>query len=101
VISSAKQSISFKDGGNEFSFKSPPASVEWQDMTYADNRGFQYEGYIVVVEDSYGNVVAMKSTRDPYEKNWGKIKGAPRGTKFDREFDPVGSSRNSWSRGSL
>ncbi|MEN8255965.1 MAG: SHD1 domain-containing protein [Verrucomicrobiota bacterium] len=101
LISCADQSLSFKDDKKTFSFKSPPASVEWQDMTFADNRGFKYKGYIAVVEDSDGNVVAMESTRDLYEKNWGKIKGAPKGTKFDRQLDAVGGSHNSWSAGSL
>lgn len=101
LISCADQSLSFKDDSKAFCFKSPPASVEYQDMTFADNRGFQYEGYIVVVEDSDGNVVAMKSTRELYEKNWEKIRGAPKGSRFDRQLDLVGGSGNSWSAGSL
>lgn len=101
LISCASHPLSFKDDGNVFCFKSPPASVERMDKTYADNHGFQYKGYIAVVEDSAGNVVAMKSTRNLYEKNWGKIRGASKGARFDREFDLVGNSQDSWSTGSL
>ncbi len=101
VISCATQSLSFREDSGVFSFKSQPASVEWQVMTFADNRGFKYKGYIAAVEDDAGNVIEMESTRDLYEKNWGKIKGALRGVKFDREFDSVGGSGNSWSAGSL
>lgn len=101
LISCASHSLSFNDGENTFSFKSTPASVEWQDMTFADNRGFKYEGYIVVVEDDAGNVIAMESTRDLYENNWNKIRGAAKGAQFDHELDIVSGSYNSWSAGSL
>ena len=60
LISNATQSLSFREDGGINSFKSQPASVEWQDMVYADNRGFKYKGYIVVVEDDAGNAVSIR-----------------------------------------
>ncbi len=62
---------------------------------YMDSLGFRYEGYLVVVVDDAGLVMAMKSNQGKYEKNWSKIKDANKGSQFDRDFDLTDEKRDS------
>ncbi len=96
LISCVKESVSFADE-NVAQFKTPVARVQYINAGYIDNQGFRYEGYLVVVADDAGQVVAMESNQGKYEKNWSKIKDANKGAQFDRDFDLLdGERHNSW-----
>lgn len=93
LISHVKESASF-ESEKSVQFKTPSATVQYIKSLYSDSRGFRYEGYLVVVEDDAGQVVAMESNQGKYEKNWSKIKGASKGAQFDRDFDKTGEIRD-------
>ncbi|MEE9368343.1 MAG: SHD1 domain-containing protein [Pontiella sp.] len=86
VISFAEHTFSFKTSKTT-TFKTTPATVEYTKSSYSVNRGLKYEGYLVVVEDQKGGIVAFESSQSSYEKNVHKFKSVRKGTKFDRDFD--------------
>lgn len=97
LISHAEHSNGFIDE-NIVQFHSPSALVEYSKSS-SGNRGFRYEGYLVVVEDDQGQVVAMESNKEKYETNWSKIKNTRKGSRFDRDFDLLdGKQYTSWSQ---
>jgi hypothetical protein len=48
--------------------------------------GAEYHGYLVIVEDDRGGIIAIKSNQTTYEKNIMKIKGRKIGTRFDKNY---------------
>lgn len=86
VISYAEHEFSFKSSKTT-QFKTAPVTVEYTKSNYAQNRGARYEGFLVLVEDKEGNIVAVESSQTSYEKNAHKFKAAKKGTEFDNDFD--------------
>lgn len=55
-------------------------------VKYTTNSGSELGGYLVVITDAEGRVVAMKSTRSSLEKNLERIRGAPVSTSKKKAF---------------
>jgi len=97
LVSRVKESVSFADR-KVAQFTTPVARVQYTKSGYSGSHGFRYEGYLVVVVDDAGQIVAMKSNQGKYEKSWSKIKDASKGAQFDRSFDLMDEKReSSWS----
>jgi hypothetical protein len=65
--------------------------------------GLQYKGYLAIVKDRTGEVLAMKSSKLDFEKNAKVIMGALRGARFDADFKPVvaGKAKRTEERGGM
>jgi hypothetical protein len=79
---------------DEFFFKCPAATVEFTDSAYTDRRGYRYEGYLLIIEDEAGEMIAVESNRGELESHWKAIKGARKGTQFDEDFDQLTQKRS-------
>jgi hypothetical protein len=88
IMADKTEEFSFK-AGDSLEFDTTPASLQYRESGYSEHNNFRYEGYLVVVEDSKGEVVAMESNKDSFEKMWHKLKGAKTGNLFDRDYDLV------------
>ena len=51
-------------------------------------KGIEYKGYIAIVRDLAGQIIAIKSSRPEFEKNIDALLGTQKGDIFDREFEP-------------
>lgn len=97
LISHEEHSINFM-AGKVVQFRTSPASVQHIKSGYSNDQGFRYEGYLVLIEDDKGRVLAMESNKEKYEKNRNKLKSAKKGAQFDRDFDLMDEKRrSSWS----
>ncbi len=92
LLSIDKQEFSFRKS-KEFKFRSQPVTVEYSRGSYTTKRGSRYEGYILVVEDKEGKVLAIESSQGTYEKHLHKIKKAKKGNQLDRDFDVIQTRR--------
>lgn len=92
LLSKTEHKFDFKYGKTT-SFNSSPVTVEYTKSDYLSNNGYRYEGYLVVVEDSAGNVVACESTNSSYEEHLVKIKNAKENAMLDDDFDVISRRR--------
>ncbi len=53
----------------------------------------EYKGWVVVVFDSAGNRVAMKSSRGEYAENIGTLLALAKETTLDERYEPLGSDK--------
>lgn len=95
LISKAEKKISFADGVDQHFFKCPAAETEYTNTSYSDQRGYRYEGYLVMVEDAAGNILAVESNRGEIESHCKAIRGAEVNTEFDGDFDRMSRKRTS------
>jgi hypothetical protein len=72
VVGKADAPFSFEKQGAVF--LKADGSVSYWDSYGSGKQGWKYEGYIVVVENEKGQVIAVESNKSTYEKNWSKIK---------------------------
>ncbi|MDH3981495.1 MAG: SHD1 domain-containing protein [Kiritimatiellaceae bacterium] len=86
VVSYATHKFSFKNS-KAAQFAAPAATVEYTKSDYVSNHGQKFEGYLVIVEDQDGNVVATETNQSKYENHVHKFKKAKKGTRFDSGFD--------------
>ncbi|MDF7799372.1 SHD1 domain-containing protein [Pontiellaceae bacterium B1224] len=88
IIIHKEQKLDFKNTA-KVSFASGSASVQnykgWS-STSNGKYGAEYHGYLVIVEDDRGNVIAVESNQTTYEKNIASIKGKDVGTRFDKNY---------------
>jgi len=88
VLNYTKHEFDFKY--SDFtSFGSNPITVEYTKSDYVSNNGYKYEGYLVVVEDSLGEVIVIEASQSAYEKHYQKIRQASENSVFDDDFDIV------------
>lgn len=72
VIASSDRSFSFeKEKPTEFS---ATGSVEYSNTYSRGKSGWEYEGYIVVVEDEKGNIIQVETNKSAYENKLDLIK---------------------------
>jgi len=81
------QSISFSFNGKEREKRFKAARVDLNRTN--KGRRPEYYGYIVVIRDELGNVVAVKTNRAIFEKNLAFFKGIKTGRKFDSKFRKI------------
>lgn len=98
VVALAEQEFSFASQ-NMVEFTSTPVSLEYSKSSYDGNRGQEYEGYLLVVEDAEGKIMAMKASRKLYEENAGKIRPSVKGTRFDSDMDMLNPPGQAPERG--
>lgn len=62
-------------------------------LEYDDNEaarfGYKYEGYVVVLRDSDGKLIAVKSPKSLFSANLEELAKMRKGTAFDKKFKPV------------
>ncbi len=92
VVALAEQEFSFASQ-NMVEFTSTPVSLEYLKSSYEGNRGQEYEGYLLLVEDAEGKILARKASRKLYEENAEKIRLAVKGTRFDSDMDMLNPPR--------
>jgi len=81
------QSISFSFKGKE---REKKFEAERVDLNRTNKgRKPEYYGYIVVIRDELGSVVAVKTNRAIFEKNITFFKGIKTGRKFDSKFKKI------------
>jgi len=85
------QSISFSFKGKEREKKFEAARVKLNHTK--KGRKPEYYGYIVVIRDELGNLVAVKTNRAIFEKNIAFFKGIKTGRKFDNKFNKIQTKR--------
>ena len=73
----------------ETTFVTDVASVQNRDYWYDGKKGMTYHGYLVFIEDSKGNLIAVESNQKMYEDNITRIKSFNKGEGFDRSFRKV------------
>lgn len=73
----------------ETQFATEVATVQHRDYWYDGKKGMQYHGYLLVIEDSKGSVIAVDSTQKLYEDNVVKLKSFSKGDGFDKNFRKV------------
>ena len=49
--------------------------------------GTKYAGFLVLVKDANGKVIAIKSSKSDFEKNYTKLLKMKKGTRFTRKFE--------------
>jgi hypothetical protein len=69
----------------EHEFDGHPVMLEFDDNKYMKH-GVKYEGYVVVVRDGKGEIVASKATKASWLKNLDKLETFPPKTKFSSKF---------------
>jgi hypothetical protein len=74
-------------------------TVELRQLEAGKQVGIEYEGYLAVVKDRTGAVLAMKCSRLVFEKNAEAIMEAQRGTIFDEDFNLVDSEKTKGAMG--
>jgi len=57
---------------------------------YWDKEGYQYEGYLVCVEDDAGKILAVETNQGTYEKNLHNLKKADEGALLSRSLSVTG-----------
>ena len=87
----SKHYIILTKDSTSFYFKGPAKFVmEGSSFTMHEDRdlktGTNYSGFLVVVKDADGNVIAIKSSRGEFKKNYKKILKMGKGTRFSRKF---------------
>ena len=95
LITRAEEKVAFTDKSDTLRFECPSAEVEFYSAEYAEARGYRYDGYLVVVTDASGEVIAMESNRKMFEKNWDSIKDAEEDAEFDKGLKPMRKKRRS------
>ena len=71
------------------SFVTDVASVQNRDYWYDGKKGMTYHGYLVFIEDSKGNLIAVESNQKTYEDNISRIKPFKQGEGFNKSFRKV------------
>ena len=86
VLSKTESKFDFtNDSGAEHTFSSEPMTVE----KLADHRpGVEYKGYLLVISDSRGEVVELKSSGGSIERAAEAILSAQQGARLDTDFGP-------------
>ena len=77
-------------GRHEFQGRS--VALDFDDNRYA-KYGVKYHGYVVVVRDRTGTIIASKATQGRLLKELEKFKDAETGTTYTRNFEKTGSRR--------
>ena len=90
VLNYKEMKFSF-ERGDPGEFKSDPVTVEYTKSNWAINRGYKYEGYLVVVEDEKGTVIESEASQSLYESNLDKIRRYGDNAVFDKDFDKMAS----------
>ncbi len=70
-------------------FSGNQSTVTYTDTSYSNDHGDKYDGYLVFIKDSGGNVVCIKGSRSKYEKKVTQIEQAKKKTRFDSDLNPV------------
>jgi len=83
IIDTKEQSVSFAN--QDTAQISLTGKVE-NETGYDWAAGLEYEGHIVCVQDDSGEIIAMKATKNAYEKNMGAILKAKKGDLFTEDF---------------
>jgi hypothetical protein len=76
------------------SFETDGVELMFREGLGINKQGLKYEGYIIFVEDSNGEVIAMKSSKKNYEKYLYALKKANAGEWCNREFRKVKHSNS-------
>lgn len=77
---------------HEFNFKSEDeisfegAHFIIREYMYDDDYSTQYEGYLVVILDEQGRVLAKRSNSSTFEKNYSKLSKFEKGSYFNKKF---------------
>lgn len=87
VIVKKKHSFNFKTN-KKTSFESDLGSCVWYDY-YSGRGGTKYSGYLVIIEDSNGNIVGTEANKNFFEKNAAKIRKFGKGDGFSNKFKKV------------
>lgn len=87
VLAKTKHSFNFKTYKTT-SFDSDSGSCTWYDY-YGGKGGTKYEGYLVVIEDSKGNIVDTEANQNFYEKNAAKVLKFGKGDGFSDKCKKV------------
>lgn len=94
---------------HDFSFEKSRDTTFWSSKlvldfirdSYSGNRGQEFEGYLVCVEDKAGRVIGVQGSRKGYEDNVDKFRSVEAGTKFDDKYNMSQMSqkeRRRWER---
>ena len=91
IIEHSKSTFGLTDvNKNLYEYKCGPADI--RNMKGGRNQGVEYEGFVVIVRDSRGEVVSVKANRLEFEKNAGALLHANKGDAFDEDFHAVKSN---------
>lgn len=83
ILGIKEQAVSFaKDSVTEFSLK---ATTSCQ-RGYMWANGYEYEGFIVCVEDESGEMVAIESNQNAYERSMFVIRKSSQGSIYTEDF---------------
>ena len=69
----------------EFSVSGDVSSTQ----SYWSNHGYEYEGYLILVESEDGKVIAMESNQNRFEKNVRNLKKARKGDQLSKSLTVV------------
>lgn len=88
LFSYTKYEFDFKNGDSA-QFSSDPVRSQYTKSNYSSNYGFRYEGYLVYVEDTAGELLKLESSSSKYEKYLHKLKEAKPEMELDSDFDLI------------
>ena len=73
----------------EIEFSGKQSTVTYTNTTYSNDQGDRYDGYLVFIKDSGGNVVCIKGSRSKYEEKVTQIEKAKKNARFDSDLTPL------------
>ena len=82
-----------KKNGNKFELSGKPVEIMDYASKNGQRRGDKYEGYLVVVTDSRGEIIAHKASSEKFFENLENLRRVPVGRYFDDECNRVPPSR--------
>lgn len=88
VILKKEHSFDYRTS-KQTSFTTNVACIQHRDYWYNGKKGMTYDGYLIFIEDSKGNVVKVDASQKKYEDNIPRIKPLNKGDGFNRSFKKV------------
>lgn len=88
VIDETQHEFSFEHQ-KKIEFSGNQSSITHTDSSYSNKYGDKYDGYLVFIKDSGGNVVCVKGSRSKYEKKVTQIEKAKKRARFDFDLNPL------------
>jgi len=82
-----------KKSGSQFVFSGKPVEIIDYASKTGQRRGDKYEGYLVLVTDSRGKIIAHKASNEKFFENLDRLRRIPPGKYFDDTGRRVAPSR--------
>lgn len=92
MLDRTEKTFNFKDS-REVSFKGAMFRMRQYDSSYHLDDGIEYQGFLIVVYDSVGNVVDLKSSRVEFSDNLDKLTEFKVGNRFSKDMEQKSNIR--------